>query len=219
MGLLFFTLTSHLCGADRMSDEKGNISRRGLLRGEWFNTIRERGAKMIEQESESEPEFQIKTPAGQARRGGSFVHRPPHAVPESEFVVGCTKCDACLEVCPPHAIYRTPESEGMMAGLPIIDALTQPCLMCTDLPCVPVCEAGVLSFDAPVAMGLAVIDSALCLAFNGTPCTACVEHCPVENALTLEAGHPVIDSDICTGCGVCLYVCPGPENTIQLQPN
>jgi len=199
-----------------MSSEKGDLSRRGLLRGEWFNRIRERGAKMIE--DAAEPEFHIRTPEGRARKGGSFVQRPPHAVPESEFVVGCTKCDACIEACPPHAIFRTPESEGMMAGLPIIDALTQPCLMCNDLPCVPACEPGVLNFDTSVAMGLAVIDTSLCLAFNGTPCDACVERCPIENAILMEAGHPVIDGDICTGCGVCLYVCPGPNSTIELSP-
>ena len=216
MGVRFLALATHLCGTDWMRKDKNNMSRRGLLRGEWFSIIRERGAEMIEREAETK--LQIKTPVGRARSGG-FIHRPPHAVPESEFVVGCTKCDACIEACPPHAIFRAPESEGMMAGLPIIDALTQPCLMCTDLPCVPVCEAGVLSFDAPVAMGLAKIDSNLCLAFNGTVCTACVERCPVENAITMEAGHPVVDSDICTGCGVCLYVCPGPENTIRLIPN
>jgi len=198
-------------------NEQSDISRRGLLRGEWLKDIRKRGAKLIEQEvvRETEPEFQINSPVGRLRRGTTFTQRPPHAVPESQLVVGCTKCDACLDVCPPHAIFQTPESEGLLAGLPIIDATSQPCLMCTDLPCVTACEPGVLTFDVPVAMGLASIDPALCLAFNGTVCTACVERCPVENALTLEAGHPVVDSDICTGCGVCLYVCPGPQDTIQ----
>lgn len=198
-----------------MRDENKNISRRGLLRGDWVKRIRERGSKELANDKESE--FVLKKPSGQSRRNGGFIQRPPHAVPESEFVVGCTKCDACLEACPPHAIFRTPESEGIMAGLPIIDAQSQPCLMCDDMPCVPACEAGVLRFDAPVAMGLAVIDSTTCLAFQGTVCTACAEQCPVENAITMEAGHPIIDTDACTGCGVCLYVCPGPENTIQLQ--
>ena len=199
-----------------MRDEKGDMTRRGLLRGEWFSRIRERGAEMIEQESE--PKFQVKRPMGLSRRGNQYVQRPPHAVPESEFVTGCTKCDACIEACPPHAIFRTPDSEGMMAGLPIIDALSQPCLMCNDLPCVPACEAGVLTFEAPLAMGLATIDSTLCLAFNGTPCDECVERCPVENAITLEAGKPIIHEESCTGCGVCVFMCPGPELTIQLQP-
>ena len=194
-----------------MSDEKQNISRRGLLRGDWVKRICERGSKEIAKEKESE--FVLKKPVGQSRRGDGFVHRPPHAVPESEFMVGCTKCDACLQACPPHAIFRTPESEGIHAGLPIIDASAQPCLMCDDMPCVPVCEAGVLRMDAPVAMGIAKIDSLTCLAFQGTVCTICVEHCPVEGAITMEAGRPIINSESCTGCGVCLYVCPAPSPT------
>jgi len=194
-----------------MRNEKQNISRRGLLRGDWVKQILERGANEIAKEQE--PEFVLKKPVGQSRRNGGFVHRPPHAVPESEFMVGCTKCDACLQACPPHAIFRTPESEGILAGLPIIDASAQPCLMCDDMPCVSACEAGVLRMDAPVAMGIAKIDSVTCLAFQGTVCTVCVEHCPVEGAITMEAGRPIINSESCTGCGVCLYVCPAPSPT------
>jgi ferredoxin-type protein NapG len=201
-----------------MRDENQNISRRGLLRGDWVKQILNRGAEEIAKEEDTQvPEFLIKKPQGQSR-SGAFVHRPPHAVSESEFVVGCTKCDACLEACPPHAIFRTPESEGILAGLPILDADSQPCLMCDDMPCVPACEAGVLRFDAPVAMGLAIIDSNTCLPFNGTICTACAERCPVQDALTMEAGLPKIHDDVCTGCGVCLYVCPAPGNAIHLVP-
>jgi len=192
------------------------MSRRGLLRGEWFKVIRDRGIQQIEQENQ--PAFRITTPPGQAKRGNMLIHRPPHAVPESEFMAGCTQCDACIEVCPPHAIFRAPESEGLIEGTPILDANTQPCLMCDDVPCVPVCEAGVLRFEAPIAMGLAIINPATCLAFQGEVCTQCADQCPVENAITMEAGRPVVDSEVCTGCGVCLYVCPGPEQTITLHP-
>ena len=139
-----------------MSEKKG-ISRRGILKGEWLKIIRDRGLLQLEQEAE--PEFVIKAPSNRARRGKSFQHRPPHAVAESEFVAGCTKCDACIQACPPHAIYRAPESEGQLAGFPIIDPESQPCLMCDDLPCVPACEVGVLRLDAPIAMALAKIDS------------------------------------------------------------
>ena len=131
MGKCKFPLATNLCGAYWMSKEKPDMSRRGLLRGDWIKQIRARGVEEIEKEQE--PEFQLKKPAGQASRNDGFVHRPPHAVTEPAFVAGCTKCDACIEACPPHAIFRTPESEGMLAGLPIIDADTQPCLMCDDL--------------------------------------------------------------------------------------
>jgi len=190
-----------------------NMSRRGLLRGEWFKQIRERGAKLVE-ETIDEPIFQIRTPSGQAKRGASIVQRPPHAIPEEEFLAGCTRCDDCIAACPPKAIFRAPDSAGLIAGTPIIDASTQPCLMCDDIPCVPACDAGVLRFDVPISMGLAVIDEDKCIAFQGGECSVCVDHCPVENALTLTAGKPVVDADICTGCGVCLYVCPAPKNAI-----
>ncbi len=197
-----------------MSDKENNMSRRGLLRGDWFKVIRKKGTDAID----DKPEFKIRTPEGQAKQGESFIHRPPHAVSESEFIAGCTRCDKCIEACEPHAIFRAPESECNIAGTPIIDASGQPCIMCEDTPCVPVCEAGVLRIDAPVAMGLAVIDQDTCLAFHGTVCTACVERCPVENCMTMVGGRPEIDSTSCTGCGVCLYVCPVPGSAIHLLP-
>jgi hypothetical protein len=74
-----------------MRDENQNISRRGLLRGDWVKQILNRGAEEIAKEEDTQvPEFLIKKPQGQSR-SGAFVHRPPHAVSESEFVVGCTE--------------------------------------------------------------------------------------------------------------------------------
>jgi len=166
------------------------MSRRGLLRGDWFKAIRNRGAKAISEE----PTFELRKPEGQAKRGGQFIHRPPHAVPESEFVAGCTRCDACIDVCPPHAIFRIPESDGLLAGTPIIDP----------------------RMDAPVAMALAEINTDACLAYHGTVCTVCVDQCPVENCMTMEGGRPKIDAETCTGCGVCLYVCPVEGSAINL---
>lgn len=195
-----------------MSDKENNMSRRGLLRGDWLKSIRERGAASVK----NEPTFKIQKPEGQSIRGFQFMHRPPHAVPESEFIAGCTRCDACVEACDPHAIFKVSESEGLLAGTPIIDASGQPCIMCEGMPCVAACEAGVLRMDAPVAMALAVINPDTCLAYHGTVCTACVDHCPVENCMTMEGGRPQIDAETCTGCGVCLYVCPVEGSAVDL---
>jgi ferredoxin-type protein NapF len=197
-----------------MSDKEHNMSRRGLLRGDWFKAIRKRGRDKVNQK----PTFSIKKPDGQAKRGVPFIHRPPHAVPESEFVAGCTRCDACIDVCPPHAIFRIPESDGLLAGTPTIDPTGQPCIVCEDMPCVESCEAGVLRMDAPVAMALAKINTDTCLAYHGTVCTVCVDQCPVEDCMTMEGGRPRIDAQSCTGCGVCLYVCPVEGSAIDLLP-
>ena len=195
-----------------MSD-KHDISRRGLFRGDWFKKIRERG------QEQEEPEFQLKRPKGQMKWGSEFVHRPPHAVVESEFLAGCTRCADCIEVCPPNAIFNATDEFGLIAGTPIINAEEQPCIMCDDLPCVHACEPGVLRFEAPLQMGLAEINEEQCFAFQGKQCSECVTHCPVDGAISLLHGKPLVNADSCTGCGMCVYVCPSEPQTISLAPS
>ena len=57
-----------------------------------------------------------------------------------------------------------------------------------------------------------------CLAFRGTPCTSCVERCPVPGALRLVGERPTIDRDRCDGCGECIDVCPAPVPAIVRDP-
>ena len=79
-------------------------------------------------------------------------------------------------------------------------------------------EPGVLSFNAPLKMGTASVRDPYCLAHQGTFCTVCSEQCPVEDAIQVVDGKPVIDEAICTGCGVCQHVCPAPYNAILILP-
>lgn len=59
------------------------------------------------------------------------------------------------------------------------------------------------------------------LAFNciaRTGCVSCVEHCRVPGALELVGIKPVVNEDICTGCGDCRGVCPAPSPAIEILP-
>jgi len=152
-------------------------------------------------------------PAGVGR-----VHRPPGAVDEPRFLAACTRCGDCIKACPVDAIIPAPDRHGAAAGFPMIDPMQQPCVMCDDLPCIPACEPGVLSPDGPVHMGTASIRTAYCLAHAGTICTVCSERCPVEGAIELRGGKPIIDESTCTGCGVCQHVCPAPYNAVLVLP-
>src|SRR5437867_4162533 len=38
--------------------------------------------------------------------------RPPGAAPEVAFVAACTRCGDCIDVCPVHAILKTPATGG-----------------------------------------------------------------------------------------------------------
>ncbi len=144
--------------------------------------------------------------------------RPPHAVDEPSFLSGCTRCNKCIEACPHDAIGIAPERFRSAAGTPYIEPLAAPCWMCPDTPCVPVCEPGVLSFALPRKMADALIQEHDCLAHQDTFCTICLEHCPVEGAITFENNVPIIHQETCTGCGVCQHVCPAPVNAIMILP-
>lgn len=146
------------------------------------------------------------------------VFRPPGAIDEFQFLSGCTRCGDCITACPYTAIRNAPERLGSVAGTPIIEADTAACMMCEDFPCIRSCKPGVLTKTIPPIMGTARVTEHLCLAHHHTTCTVCSERCPVEGAITVTSGKPTVNENTCTGCGVCRYVCPAPENAILLMP-
>jgi MauM/NapG family ferredoxin protein len=151
---------------------------------------------------------------------GSFpLLRPPGAIAESEFLAACTRCDDCASACPHDAIRSAPTRLREAADTPIIDPLRAPCLLCEDLPCITACETGALRIEAPATLGTARIQPLDCLNRLGSPCSVCVERCPVTDALTMQEGLPVVNESICTGCGVCQHVCPAPGAAILMLPN
>lgn len=73
--------------------------------------------------------------------------------------------------------------------------------------------------DATAAYShIAVIAGRHCLAYQGTSCTTCVEHCPIDGALLLEKGLPRVVPAICTGCRLCQEACPAPQEAIRIVP-
>ncbi len=182
-----------------------HISRRDLLRGRFG-----RGADAVSPDRTSS--------LASSARPLPVLHRPPGAVEEAAFLRECTRCDACVEACPVHAIVRAGTRFREAAGTPVIDASTQPCVMCKDAPCITVCIPRVLRAELPRRMGTARIQIESCLAHTRTTCTVCSERCPVEGAITVERGRPTIHAEHCTGCGVCLSVCPAPQNGVLLLP-
>jgi ferredoxin-type protein NapG len=146
------------------------------------------------------------------------ILRPPGAVSEAEFLARCTRCDRCIEACPPHAIAKAPRVFGAAAGTPWIDPSNEPCRLCTDFPCIPACPTGAL-VDEGDAMGTAWIQAHDCLNALGSTCRTCQEQCPIEGAVTFVGSMPKISTNLCVGCGICHYACPAPQNAIAILPN
>jgi ferredoxin len=72
--------------------------------------------------------------------------------------------------------------------------------------------------EAPVLGATVRVRTQLCLAWQGTFCTTCVEQCPVEGAILLELGRPHVVPERCNGCGTCVRMCPAPLNAFELRP-
>lgn len=67
--------------------------------------------------------------------------RPPHSLPELDFLLACTRCDACIEACPHNVIFPLAARLGAdVASTPALDLLKKGCHLCDDWPCVNVCE-------------------------------------------------------------------------------
>ncbi|WP_456387900.1 4Fe-4S binding protein [Desulfolithobacter sp.] len=136
--------------------------------------------------------------------------RPPGAVPEEIFAGKCLRCGRCVEVCPYHCIELLDIRHGLHAGTPLIAVEKIPCYLC--MKCVDVCPTGTLQRVemAETRMGLAVINQFTCAAWNGmTLCRTCYDKCPFKNeAIRLESLKPVVDEEVCTGCGLCVNACP-----------
>jgi len=147
--------------------------------------------------------------------------RPPGALlPDEDFLEKCTGCDDCIEACPPGAIFKIEDSDGKI--LPAIEALSQPCLMCTDIPCAPACpENALIKPESPerIRIGIARVNPTTCVTFKGQICDLCFKACPYpHSALMMIGGRPLVGSGACTGCGLCEQVCPVRPRAIAVIP-
>lgn len=151
------------------------------------------------------------------------VSRPPGALPALEFLVACTRCDACINACPPGSLLKLGDSAGIAAGTPFLNVSEhKPCTACEDVPCATACPTGAL-VPGPIEeawMGTAVLDRDTCRSWNGTACTACVRICPVRDQATFvdDDGRVYIDARACIGCGLCVVVCPTRPRSIVVEP-
>ena len=147
----------------------------------------------------------------------------------------------CEEACPFDTLKLAAPGDNKPIGTPYFIPREVPCYMCTDIPCVPVCPSDALDItkvsksDGQLdinksKMGIAVIDTKNCIAFWGIQCDACYRACPLLDVaikLSYEQNErtgkhaflkPVVDSDFCTGCGMCEHACVTEKASIFVLP-
>ena len=174
-------------------------------------------------------------------RATSLILRPPAALDEDDFLSTCIKCGLCVEACPFDTLKLAKPGDNLPLGTPYFVPRNIPCYMCVDIPCVPICPTDALdekkvknkdgAFEIrQMQMGVAVVDVKSCIAFWGIQCDACYRACPLlgeaieivyeKNERTGKHAFlkPVVNTDICTGCGLCEKACVTEKPAIFVLP-
>ena len=147
------------------------------------------------------------------------VVAPPGIKNVSEFLNQCNQCYDCVSVCPHEALQVWHQEGANFDGYPVIYPRRQPCYLCQDFPCIQACPTEALQMEfSGKPMGKAVIDESRCLAFQDHFCQSCITNCPPDySALQRnDLGHPVVDTEKCSGCGICTHVCPAETPAINI---
>ncbi|NCS64956.1 MAG: ferredoxin-type protein NapG [Hydrogenophilales bacterium CG03_land_8_20_14_0_80_62_28] len=170
----------------------------------------------------------------QEAKAQPYALRPPGALAERDFNATCIKCGQCVNACPPHILKLAPSGGDQPIGMPFFQPRTGACIMCPDIPCVKACPTGALAPELKdinkSRMGLAVIDIENCLSWKGLRCEICYRDCPIRGkAIVLETNprglslhamfRPIVNSDACTGCGICERSCPTDQAAIRILPH
>ena len=161
-------------------------------------------------------------------RASEKLIRPPGALPEEKFLQTCVRCGECMKVCQTNAlqpVWKEAGPEGIWTPMlvPKIGYCEYYCSLCTQ-----VCPTGAiqeLSIEEKnnLKIGTAWVDKNRCIPWKfGDPCIVCEEHCPVSpkaiKFIKIEVNRPdgivktplapVIETEPCTGCGICENKCP-----------
>ncbi len=190
-----------------MSDQK-YISRKNFFKsslGYLFDAVREAGNASVELYAE---------------KPGIF--RPPGALPEKEFLEKCTRCDACVKICPKESIMKFIGQNSVNHLTPVINFRKSACVLCDEFPCINSCESGALIMPETkedVTIGTAQINRELCFAWQSQICEYCINICPLQEIAIKQDdnGRPLVVEEKCTGCGLCEYICPVRQPAIVIQ--
>lgn len=168
--------------------------------------------------------------------------KPAGSLSLKNFSTRCTACQLCVSECPNNVLRPSEKIETLMQPeMSFERGFCRPeCTRCSE-----VCPAGAIrpitkEEKTDIHIGFAVVVPDNCVAYShGEQCGNCARHCPSgailmvprdgssrpESANEQETKDdesvvmvPAVNTDRCTGCGACEYLCPSrPFSAIFVQ--
>ena len=154
---------------------------------------------------------------------------PPGSLSFQNLATRCTGCQLCISECPNHVLRPSTDLMHLMQPTMSYErGYCRPeCTRCSD-----VCPAGAIKpldemEKSSIQIGHAVWIKKNCIPLtDGVSCGNCARHCPTgaiqmvpsdpddEESLKI----PVVNENMCIGCGACEYVCPSrPFSAIYVE--
>ena len=198
---------------DDEDDEAGGLSRREALRG-----VAALAATAAAEKTTDGGLAEVVLPGVPARPATIL---PPGAGSRQDFNLKCVACGRCISHCPTGVLR--PSVKLASFGQPEMFFQEGFCRMACGYKCAAACPVGALrprnkANRKNYHFGLATVRADLCLReTEGVACKACLRKCPL-NAISIKDDLPVVDPDVCVGCGACEHVCAArPEPAIRVE--
>ena len=167
--------------------------------------------------------------------GRSFMIRPPGALDDKKFITRCVRCGNCMKVCPTNVLQPSMLQSGLEGIwtphlVNEIGYCEYNCNACGNVCPTHAIPKLAITEKRKVKLGTAVVDKPICIAWGlKMECLVCEEHCPVpQKAIKIvekeqvggkTVGKPLVDANLCIGCGICQNKCPArPKRAIRVGP-
>ena len=144
--------------------------------------------------------------------------KPAGSLSIKNFSTRCTGCQLCVAECPNHVLRPSDKLESLMQPeMSFERGFCRPeCTRCSQ-----VCPSGAIrpvskEEKTAIHIGFAVVVPDNCVAYShGEQCGNCARHCPSGAIVMVPRDKdsdsvlvPSVNTDRCTGCGACEYLCP-----------
>lgn len=159
----------------------------------------------------------------------SGASAPPGARSVSRLTSRCSACGLCISSCPGKALRAAGVTSYGLAGMmmPRLDFENGYCSPDCH-KCAEVCPAKAIERvesageRARIRTGVAEWRHWECITRKGSSCGLCAVRCP-NKAIKMvkddgeEFAHPVVNLELCTGCGKCEHYCPAKPKAIVVK--